>query len=41
MIQDSVMADRTASGELLNRKDKRGYRLPDWPKGPQYRSLFD
>jgi hypothetical protein len=36
-----ALADLTASGELVNRKDKRGYRLPDWPKGPQYRCLFD
>jgi hypothetical protein len=36
-----ALADLTASEELVNRKDKRGYRLPDWPKGPQYRSLFD
>jgi hypothetical protein len=35
-----ALADLTAAGELVNRKDKRGYRLPDWPKPPQTPSLF-
>jgi hypothetical protein len=35
-----ALADLTAAGELVNRKDKRGYRMPDWPKPPTTRSLF-
>jgi hypothetical protein len=36
-----ALADLTAAGELVNRKNQRGYRLPEWPKRPQYRRLFD
>lgn len=35
-----ALADLTKSGELVNHKDKRGYRLPDWPKPPGTPSLF-
>ncbi len=35
-----ALADLTASGELVNRMDKRGYRLPDWPKPPATPDLF-
>jgi hypothetical protein len=27
-----ALADLTAAGELVNLKDKRGYRLPDWKR---------
>jgi hypothetical protein len=27
-----ALAERTAAGELVNHRDKRGYRLPDWRK---------
>jgi hypothetical protein len=36
-----ALADLTRSGELVNRKDKRGYRLPEWPKRAETPSLFD
>jgi hypothetical protein len=36
-----MLADLTKSGELINRKDKRGYRRPEWPKRPETSSLFD
>jgi hypothetical protein len=36
-----ALADLRAAGELVNPKDKRGYRLPEWPKRPQTPSLFD
>jgi hypothetical protein len=35
-----ALADLTAAGELVNPRDKRGYRLPDWPRRPRTRSLF-
>lgn len=35
-----ALADLTACGELVNPRDKRGYRLPDWPRRPRTRSLF-
>jgi hypothetical protein len=34
-----ALADLTASRELVNRRDNRGYRLPEWIK-PR-RGLFD
>jgi hypothetical protein len=34
-----ALADLTASRELLNRRDKRGYRLPEWIKS--HPTLFD
>lgn len=36
-----ALADLTKTGELVNHKDKRGYRLPDWPRPPDTPSLFD
>jgi hypothetical protein len=36
-----ALVDLTASGELVNPKDKKGYRLADWPKRPRTPSLFD
>jgi hypothetical protein len=35
-----ALADLTAAGELVNLKDKRGYRLPEWRRGATP-SLFD
>jgi hypothetical protein len=35
-----ALADLTAAGELVNPRDKRGYRLPEWPRRPRTRSLF-
>ena len=35
-----ALADLTAAGELVNPRDRRGYRLPDWPRRPRTRSLF-
>jgi hypothetical protein len=35
-----ALADLTAAGELVNPRDKRGYRMPDWPRRPRTRSLF-
>jgi hypothetical protein len=35
-----ALADMTTAGELVNPKDKRGYRLPDWPRPPRTPSLF-
>ena len=34
-----ALADLTRSRELINHKDKRGYRLPGWVR--QHRGLFD
>jgi hypothetical protein len=31
----------TTSGELVNQKDKKGYRLPDWMRRSRTPSLFD
>lgn len=36
-----ALADLTAAGELVNLKDKKGYRLPDWPSRVSTRSLFN
>lgn len=36
-----ALADLTASGALVNPKDKRGYRLAEWPRRSQTPSLFD
>ena len=35
-----ALADLTKAGELVNTRDKRGYRLPDWPCRSRTRSLF-
>lgn len=35
-----ALADLTKAGELVNLKDKRGYRLPGWPRRPETPSLF-
>jgi hypothetical protein len=35
-----ALADLTASGELVNPKDKKRYRLAEWPKRPQTPNLF-
>ena len=34
-----ALADLTSSRELVNRRDKRGYRLPEWIK--RQPGLFD
>lgn len=34
-------ADLTAAGELLNPRDKRGYRLAEWPRRRPTPGLFD
>jgi len=36
-----ALAELTRAGELVNRKDKHGYRLPEWPKPSPTPSLFD
>lgn len=36
-----ALAELTAAGKLVNPRDRRGYRLPDWPKPSQTPSLFD
>lgn len=36
-----ALAELTAAGELVNPRDRRGYRLPDWPRRPRTPSLFD
>lgn len=36
-----ALAELTKGGELVNRKDKHGYRLPEWPKPSRTPSLFD
>jgi hypothetical protein len=36
-----ALADLTKSGELVNPKDKRGYRLPGWVCRDKTPSLFD
>jgi hypothetical protein len=36
-----ALADLTASGELMNPKDKKGYRLPDWLRRRNTPGLFD
>jgi hypothetical protein len=35
-----ALADLTAAGELVNPKDKKGYRLPEWLRRSQTKSLF-
>src|SRR5262249_24756356 len=35
-----ALADLTAAGELVNPRDKKGYRLPDWPRRKKTPSLF-
>jgi hypothetical protein len=35
-----ALADLTAAGALVNPKDKRGYRLPEWVRRSQTPSLF-
>lgn len=35
-----ALADLTAAGELVNPRDKRGYRLPAWPRRDRTPSLF-
>jgi hypothetical protein len=35
-----ALADLTAAGTLVNLRDKRGYRLRDWPRPDQTPSLF-
>lgn len=35
-----ALADLTSAGELVNPKDKRGYRLPGWVKADDTPSLF-
>ncbi|MDB5308079.1 MAG: hypothetical protein JWO38_2281 [Gemmataceae bacterium] len=35
-----ALADLTAAGELVNPRDKRGYRLPNWPRRTKTPSLF-
>jgi hypothetical protein len=34
------LAELTRAGLLVNPRDKRGYRLPEWPRRPRTRSLF-
>jgi hypothetical protein len=36
-----ALAELTASGELVNRRDKRGYRLPEWWRRVETPSLFE
>jgi len=36
-----ALADLTNTGELVNTRDKRGYRLPDWVRRDDTPSLFD
>jgi hypothetical protein len=35
-----ALADLTTSGDLVNPKDKRGYRLPEWRRRRETPSLF-
>jgi hypothetical protein len=35
-----ALADLTAAGELVNPRDKRGYRLAEWPQPDDTPSLF-
>lgn len=35
-----ALADLTAGGELVNPRDKRGYRLAEWPRRKNTPSLF-
>ena len=36
-----ALAELTAGGELLSPKDKKGYRLPEWPARRRTPSLFE
>jgi hypothetical protein len=36
-----ALADLTTAGALVNPKDKRGYRLAEWPRRSQTPGLFD
>lgn len=36
-----ALADLTTAGELVNRMDRQGYRLAEWPKPVETPSLFD
>jgi hypothetical protein len=36
-----ALAELTAAGELVKPRDRRGYRLPDWPRQSRTPSLFD
>ncbi len=36
-----ALADLTAAGELVNARDRKGYRLPDWVRPQRTRGLFD
>ena len=36
-----ALAELTAAGGLVNRRDKRGYRLPEWRRRVETPSLFD
>jgi hypothetical protein len=36
-----ALADLTSVGELVNRMDRKGYRLTEWPKPSETPSLFD
>ncbi len=35
------LADLTGVSELVNMKDKKGYRLPEWLRRKKSRSLFE
>jgi hypothetical protein len=35
-----ALADLTAAGELVNPRDERGYRLPEWSRPDDTPSLF-
>jgi hypothetical protein len=37
---NKALADLTAAGELVNPRDRRGYRMKDWPRRPRTKSLF-
>ncbi|QEL14816.1 hypothetical protein PX52LOC_01714 [Limnoglobus roseus] len=36
-----ALADLTKAGELVNPKDKRGYRLAEWPRAERTPSMFE
>jgi hypothetical protein len=38
---DKALADLTATGGLVNPRDKKGYRLPDWMRRRRTPSLFE
>jgi hypothetical protein len=35
-----ALADLTAAGELVNPRDKCGYRMKEWPRRPRTKSLI-